>query len=110
MKKITIAVSSLLMISFSNCIYKQYQLSEALGTIQDMKTWMQEDINNDNIITDLGEFYIQKLNEVEDRMILFTNANNIQTIDFECDGYEVKEDGTVVNFYDELDYKLNTNK
>ena len=98
------------MMSFSNCIYKQYQLSEALGTIQDMKTWMQEDINNDNIITDLGEFYIQKLNEVEDRMILFTNANNIQTIDFECDGYEVKEDGTVVNFYDELDYKLNTNK
>jgi len=108
MKKITIAVSSLLMMSFSNCIYKQYQLSEALGTIQDMKTWMQEDVNNDRIITDLGEFYIKQFNIIEDRILLFTNANNIQTIDFECDGYEVKEDGTVVNFYDELQTKYDT--
>jgi len=108
MKKITIAVSSLLMMSFGNCIYKQYQLSEALGTIQDMKTWMQEDVNNDRIITDLGEFYIKQFNIIEDRILLFTNANNIQTIDFECDGYEVKEDGTVVNFYDELQTKYDT--
>tara|TARA_R100000388_G_C7111078_1_gene96606 strand:- start:45 stop:377 length:333 start_codon:yes stop_codon:yes gene_type:complete len=106
MKKTTIAISSLLMMSFSShCIYKQYQLSEALGTIQDMRTWMQEDINNDNIITDLGEFYIEKFNEVEDQIIQFTDANNIMTVDFECDGYEVKEDGTVVNFYNELQTK-----
>jgi hypothetical protein len=110
MKKITITIGSLLMMSFSNCIYKQYQLSEALGTIQDMKEWMQDDINNDRIITDLGEFYIERFNIIEDRILLFTDANNITTIDFECDGYEVKEDGTVVNFYDELDYRLNTNK
>ena len=61
-------------------------------------------INNDRIITDLGEFYIERFNIIEDRILLFTDANNITTIDFECDGYEVKEDGTVVNFYDELDY------
>ena len=105
MKKITITIGSLLMMSFhTHCIYKQYQLSEALGTIQDMKEWMQDDINNDRIITDLGEFYIERFNIIEDRILLFTDANNITTIDFECDGYEVKEDGTVVNFYDELDY------
>lgn len=106
MKKITIAISSLLMMSFSGrCIYKQYQLAEALNTIQDMKNWMQEDVNNDNVITDLGEFYIQKLNEVEHRILLFTDANKITTIDLECDGYEVKVDGTVVNFFDELQNK-----
>ena len=106
MKKTTIAIGSLLMMSFSShCIYKQYQLAEALNTIQDMKEWMQQDVNNDNIITDLGEFYIGHLDEVENRLLLFSNANNIQTIDFECDGYEVKEDGTVVNFYDELQTK-----
>ena len=74
MKKITITIGSLLMMSFSNCIYKQYQLSEALGTIQDMKEWMLEDVNNDNIITDLGEFYMENLNEVEDILIEIYNT------------------------------------
>ena len=102
MKKTIITIGTLSLMSFhTHCIYKQYQLSEALGTIQDMKTWMQEDVNNDRIITDLGEFYIQKFNEVEDRILLFTDANDIRTVDFECDGYEVREDGTVVNFSDE---------
>ncbi len=63
------------MMSFSShCIYKQYQLAEALNTIQDMKEWMQEDVNNDNIITDLGEFYIENLNEVEDILIEIYNT------------------------------------
>ena len=84
---------------------EKIKLAQSIDHIQDMKEWMQEDINNDNIITDLGEFYIGHLDEVENRLLLFSNANNIQTIDFECDGYEVKEDGTVVNFYDELQTK-----
>ena len=53
MKKTIITIGTLALMSFNtHCIYKQYQLSEALGTIQDMRTWMQEDINNDRIITD----------------------------------------------------------
>ena len=80
MKKTILSISVLSLMSFaSNQIYKQYQLAEALNTIQDMKEWMQEDVNNDNIITDLGEFYIEKLNEVEDHLLLFTNANDINT-------------------------------
>ena len=39
-----------------------------------MKEWMQEDINNDNIITDLGEFYMENLNEVEDILIEIYNT------------------------------------
>ncbi|NRB36669.1 MAG: hypothetical protein HRU31_18480 [Rhodobacteraceae bacterium] len=99
MKKTIITIGTLALMSFNtHCIYKQYQLSEALGTIQDMRTWMQEDINNDRIITDLGEFYIEKFNEVEDQIIQFTDANNIMTVDFECDGYEVDSNGVVTNF------------
>ena len=99
MKKTIITIGTLALMSFNtHCIYKQYQLSEALGTIQDMRTWMQEDVNNDRIITDLGEFYIEKFNEVEDQIIQFTDANNIMTVDFECDGYEVDSNGVVTNF------------
>ena len=43
--------------------------------IQDMKEWMKQDIYNDNIITDLGEFYIENLNEVEDMLIEISNTN-----------------------------------
>ena len=99
MKKTIITIGTLALMSFNtHCIYKQYQLSEALGTIQDMRTWMQEDVNNDRIITDLGEFYIEKFNELEDQIIQFTDANNIMTVDFECDGYEVDSNGVVTNF------------
>jgi len=39
-----------------------------------MKEWMQEDINNDNVITDLGEFYMENLSEVEDILIEIYNT------------------------------------
>ena len=47
----------------------KYIISEALNNIQDMKEWMQSDIDKDNIITDLGEYYIEYLNETEDLLI-----------------------------------------
>ena len=47
----------------------KYLLSEALNNIQDMKEWMQSDIDKDNIITDLGEYYLEYLNETEDLLI-----------------------------------------
>ena len=40
-----------------------------------MKEWMKEDVNKDNIITDLGEFYIEYLDEVEDILIKLSNTN-----------------------------------
>ena len=51
----------------------KYLLSEALSNIQDMKEWMQSDVDKDNIITDLGEYYIEYLNETEDILLEFSN-------------------------------------
>ena len=53
----------------------KYLLSEALNNIQDMKEWMQSDVDKDNIITDLGEYYIEYLNETEDMLLEFSNTN-----------------------------------
>ncbi len=53
----------------------KYLISEALNNIQDMKEWMKSDVDKDNVITDLGEFYIENLNEVEDMLIELSNTN-----------------------------------
>ena len=53
----------------------KYLLSEALISVQDMREWMRSDVDKDNIITDLGEFYIENLNEVEDMLIELSNTN-----------------------------------
>ncbi len=53
----------------------KYLLSEALNNVQNMREWMLSDIDNDNITTDLGEFYIKNLNEVEDMLIELANTN-----------------------------------
>ena len=52
----------------------KYLLSEAINNIQDMKEWMQSDVDKDNIITDLGEYYIEYLNETEDMLLEFSNT------------------------------------
>ena len=53
---------------------EKIKLAHTIDHIQDMKEWMQEDINNDNVITDLGEFYMENLNEVEDLLIEIYNT------------------------------------
>jgi len=53
----------------------KYLISEALVNVQDMKEWMKQDMDRDNVITDLGEFYIENLNEVEDMLIKLSNTN-----------------------------------
>ncbi len=52
----------------------EYLLSEALNNIQDMKEWMKSDVDKDNITTDLGEYYIEYLDETEDILIEFSNT------------------------------------
>jgi len=53
---------------------EKIKLAQSINHIQDMKEWMLEDVNNDNIITDLGEFYMENLNEVEDILIEIYNT------------------------------------
>ena len=54
---------------------EKLKLAESINHIQDMKEWMKSDVDNDNIITDFGEFYIENLNEVEDILIELYNTN-----------------------------------
>ena len=99
MKKTIITISTLALMSFnSHCIYKQYKLSTALDIVQDLRTWIGEDINNNRISPELGDFYIQNLDLVENRVVNFCSANDITTVDFECDGYEIDTNGVVTNF------------
>ena len=79
---LTIGVASSLLVSpaekdgtIVNSVERnKYLLSEALNNIQDMKEWMQRDVDKDNIITDLGEYYIEYLNETEDILLEFSNT------------------------------------
>ena len=47
---------------------------------------------------ELGENYIEWLEVTENHLIEFANNNRITTPDKECDGYDVKEDGTIENW------------
>ena len=57
---------------------EKLKLAESINHIQDMKEWMKSDVDNDNIITDLGEFYIENLGVVEDILIEIYNTNQIR--------------------------------
>ena len=80
---LTIGIASSLLVSpaekdgtiINSVEQNKYLISEALNNIQDMKEWMQSDVDKDNIITDLGEFYIENLNKVEDMLIELSNTN-----------------------------------
>ena len=80
---LTIGIASSLLVSpaekdgtiINSVEQNKYLISEALNNIQDMKEWMKSDVDKDNIITDLGEFYIENLNEVEDMLIELSNTN-----------------------------------
>jgi len=79
----TIGVASSLLVSpakkdgtiINSVEQNKYLLSESINNIQNMREWMQSDVDKDNIITDLGEFYIENLNEVEDMLIELSNTN-----------------------------------
>ena len=99
MKKTIITLGTLALMSFNtHCIYKQYKLSTALDIVKDMRGWMIEDINSGRVDESILNGYIENLNQVEDRVIDFANANDIKTVDWECDGYEVDSNGVLTNF------------
>ena len=66
MKKTIITISTLALMSFnSHCIYKQYKLSTALDIVQDLRTWIGEDINNNRISSMLAEAFSVKSKNVK---------------------------------------------
>ena len=76
MKKILIAVGALGVMSFtSNQLMNTFLLSEALNNVQNMREWMVEDQKQGIIEFEYGEYYIEYLNETEDLLIEYYNAN-----------------------------------
>jgi len=64
MKKLITAIGALGVMSFTtNQLYHSTQLIWAMDNIEDMKTWIYEDINNGRMSEELGESYFETLDE-----------------------------------------------
>ena len=75
MKKLFLSIATLSLMSFTSVkIYQNYILSESISTIQDMKEWMTQDIENGNIDQELGQTYIDNLEQVENDLIEYVNS------------------------------------
>jgi hypothetical protein len=76
MKKILIAVGALGVMSFtSNQLMNTFLLSEAVNNVQDLQEWIEQDIYNNRIDQSVASDYIDTLNETEDLLIEYYNAN-----------------------------------
>ena len=71
MKKILIPIVLLIGVSCNTPkdVYYNYELSEALNNVQNMREWMIEDKVSGVIEADYADYYIQLLNESEDLLI-----------------------------------------
>lgn len=64
MKKLIIGITTLGAMSFtSNQLYYSTQLVYAINNVEDMKTWIIEDINNGKIEEETAENYFETLDE-----------------------------------------------
>ena len=76
MKKILIAVGALGVMSFTtNQLMNTFLLSEAVNNVQDLQEWIESDIIDNKIDQSVASDYIDTLNETEDLLIEFYNAN-----------------------------------
>ena len=76
MKKIIIAVGALGVMSFtSNQLMNTFLLAEAVNNVQNLQEWMEQDQQNGVIDSTYAEYYLSTLNETEDMLIEFYNAN-----------------------------------
>tara|TARA_R100000664_G_C2653734_1_gene73148 strand:- start:200 stop:430 length:231 start_codon:yes stop_codon:yes gene_type:complete len=74
MKKLFLSIATLSLMSFTSVeIYQNYILGESITTIQDMKEWMTQDIESGNIDPELGQTYIDNLEQVENDLIKYVN-------------------------------------
>ena len=75
MKKLFLSIATLSLMSFTSVkIYQNYVLSESINTIQDIKEWMTQDIENGNIDQELAQTYIDNLEQVENDLIEYVNG------------------------------------
>ena len=77
MKKILITVGALGVMSFTtNQLMNTFLLSEAVNNVQDLQEWIEQDIYNNRIDQSVASDYIDTLNETEDLLIEYYNANH----------------------------------
>ncbi len=78
MKKLIIPIVLLIGVSCSTQkeTYFEYELSEALNNVQNMRQWMIEDKVSGVIEVDYADYYIELLNESEDLLIKHFNQLN----------------------------------
>ena len=75
MKKLLLPIGIFSLMSFTSVkLYNDYKLSESLSTIQDMKEWMTQDVENGNIDQELAQTYIDNLEQVENDLIEYVNG------------------------------------
>ena len=75
MKKLFLSITTLSLMSFTSVkIYQNYLLGESINTIQDMKEWMTQDVENGNIDQELAQTYIDNLEQVENDLIEYVNS------------------------------------
>ena len=76
MKKTLIAVGALGVMSFtSNQLMNTFLLSEAVNNVQNLQEWIEQDIYSNRIDQSVASDYIDTLNETEDLLIEYYNAN-----------------------------------
>ena len=64
MKKLIIGIGALGVMSFTtNQLYFGTQLVHAMDNIQDMKTWISEDVNSGRMTEEIAEYYYENLDE-----------------------------------------------
>jgi len=64
MKKLMIGIGALGIMSFTtNQIYYSTQLVWAMDNLEDMKEWIQEDVNNGRMSEEIAESYFETLDE-----------------------------------------------
>ena len=74
MKKLIIGITALGAMSFtSNQLYYSTQLVYAINNVEDMKTWIIEDINNGKIEEETAENYFETLDETHGFILDFYN-------------------------------------
>ena len=74
MKKTIITIGAFALMTFS-CKSQNWKMNEAVNTLADMEEWMQTDIANGYIKKELGEEYLNNINEVL-KLILTSNTDN----------------------------------
>tara|TARA_Y100000389_G_C17071090_1_gene322011 strand:- start:135 stop:458 length:324 start_codon:yes stop_codon:yes gene_type:complete len=94
MKKTIMTIGAFAMLTF--CQAQNWKANEAVNTLADMEEWMSQDIANGEISEELGQLYIENINEVI-RLVLTINEEDACIRDKDLNS-EKKKHFTLIKF------------